>query len=785
MVESGVIEDYTYLWYDVRPHPNFGTVEIRAMDAQTRVEHTLGARRAHPGDGQGARRALRGGQAARPLPVRDARREQVAGRAPRAGGRAGRPAGARRVPRQGARAAALRPAARARRRTSDRPTSSRRSRTSWSNGNGAHRQRVVYEANHDYGEVMRRSSRRRARRRVRGGSASRPRRIDGPWRADPDLFVVCKNCGSEVSPYITECPYCGTRLRKRAPKLERGGERQGAEAPAPAPHVARAACEPGEIPGIRGRAAARTPRSRSSWSSLVCHARLRAPGCGRRRRRAARPDDDGRVVPHGHHAVLLHAAPATRSSRSAPIFLFGWLLERRHGPWAPLLRVLRRRRGRQRPGDRRRRRRHRHAGRQRRRAGAARRPGRCATCSAAAAAIEDDSDLLGALAIAARPGRCCRWPSTSASALAGLGGGLIGVILGSALARPACATRSDPTADRARLARDEPADDARRRSRPRAPAARRRAGRRRSSRRTPAAGAPRARRRPSREGLGVGAVAPRAAGERARRSPSSSSTPSIAGTAAASISAATPLAAASSCRWPSRPKPVTSVSACAPAARACSAARSLSVVMTSTAALHQRGVRQPALDRGRDGARAERLGEHERVAGAAAGVGEHVVRGAPMPVTAIPYLGSGSSIEWPPTIGAPAAAAASAPPRRISRSTSGAERLERVGDEVERGDRRRAHRVDVRQRVGGGDAAERVRVVDDRREEVDGLHDRQVVGELDDAGVVGRVGGRRARAGRSGAGGAATIGRRSAADSLQPHPAPWDREVRGDGHRLL
>jgi carboxylate-amine ligase len=42
MVDSGVIEDYTYLWYDVRPHPNLGTVEVRAMDAQTRVEHTLG-----------------------------------------------------------------------------------------------------------------------------------------------------------------------------------------------------------------------------------------------------------------------------------------------------------------------------------------------------------------------------------------------------------------------------------------------------------------------------------------------------------------------------------------------------------------------------------------------------------------------------------------------------------------------------------------------------------------------------------------------------------------------
>ena len=36
--------------------------------------------------------------------------------------------------------------------------------------------------------------------------------------------MVCKSCGSEVSPYVTECPYCGTRLRKRAPKLERVGD---------------------------------------------------------------------------------------------------------------------------------------------------------------------------------------------------------------------------------------------------------------------------------------------------------------------------------------------------------------------------------------------------------------------------------------------------------------------------------------------------------------------------------------------------------------------------------
>ena len=41
MSACGMIEDYTYLWYDVRPHPRLGTVEIRAMDSQTRVEHAI------------------------------------------------------------------------------------------------------------------------------------------------------------------------------------------------------------------------------------------------------------------------------------------------------------------------------------------------------------------------------------------------------------------------------------------------------------------------------------------------------------------------------------------------------------------------------------------------------------------------------------------------------------------------------------------------------------------------------------------------------------------------
>jgi membrane associated rhomboid family serine protease len=67
----------------------------------------------------------------------------------------------------------------------------------------------------------------------------------------PDLFVICKSCGSEVSPYITECPYCGNRLRKRAPKLDRQGrvaERTSRRPPSPSLGRLRR----NEIPGIRG-----------------------------------------------------------------------------------------------------------------------------------------------------------------------------------------------------------------------------------------------------------------------------------------------------------------------------------------------------------------------------------------------------------------------------------------------------------------------------------------------------------------------------------------------------
>jgi carboxylate-amine ligase len=41
-VTAAGVEDYTYLWWDIRPSPNLGTVEVRSMDAQSRLETVAG-----------------------------------------------------------------------------------------------------------------------------------------------------------------------------------------------------------------------------------------------------------------------------------------------------------------------------------------------------------------------------------------------------------------------------------------------------------------------------------------------------------------------------------------------------------------------------------------------------------------------------------------------------------------------------------------------------------------------------------------------------------------------
>jgi carboxylate-amine ligase len=38
-VRAGCFPDYTHIWWDIRPHPHYGTIEVRICDAQTRVEN--------------------------------------------------------------------------------------------------------------------------------------------------------------------------------------------------------------------------------------------------------------------------------------------------------------------------------------------------------------------------------------------------------------------------------------------------------------------------------------------------------------------------------------------------------------------------------------------------------------------------------------------------------------------------------------------------------------------------------------------------------------------------
>jgi len=244
----------------------------------------------------------------------------------------------------------------------------------------------------------------------------------------PDLFVVCKKCGSEVSPYITECPYCGTRLRKRAPKLERGGIGREPKAPRRRPTLGR--LKPGEIPGIR---AERRPYVTILLvlASIVVTLGARADvwEVDKLLLSSGTTDDYYRTVT----TLFLYGQTGVEVVTLGAIFLFGWLLERRHGPWAPLLVfVLGGAAGNflAIAGD---------------DVGFITAGGNGAALAMLAAwamrdvlgrrrGIEDDSDLLGALAIAAVL-ILLPLASEDMSALAGLGGGIAGVILGVLLSR--------------------------------------------------------------------------------------------------------------------------------------------------------------------------------------------------------------------------------------------------------------------------------------------------------------------------------------------------------------
>ena len=42
IVAAAGVPDYTFLWWDIRPHPNLGTLEVRAMDGQARLDSVIG-----------------------------------------------------------------------------------------------------------------------------------------------------------------------------------------------------------------------------------------------------------------------------------------------------------------------------------------------------------------------------------------------------------------------------------------------------------------------------------------------------------------------------------------------------------------------------------------------------------------------------------------------------------------------------------------------------------------------------------------------------------------------
>jgi membrane associated rhomboid family serine protease len=242
----------------------------------------------------------------------------------------------------------------------------------------------------------------------------------------PDLFVVCRSCGREVSPYITECPYCGSRLRKRAPKLERGGTPKAPRAARKRPSLGR--LKPGEIPGIR---ADRRPYATILLvlGSIVVTILFNAGVLGLEDLAlgAGVTDEYWRTVTtlfvygqNGYEVVVLGA-----------VFLFGWLLERRHGPPATLLVFL--------AGG---------AGGMFAAIGAGDADLALGANSSALAllaawsvrallgrrrGVEDESDMLGVLAIAVV---LVLLPlAADASAVAGVAGGAIGLILGLGLAR--------------------------------------------------------------------------------------------------------------------------------------------------------------------------------------------------------------------------------------------------------------------------------------------------------------------------------------------------------------
>jgi membrane associated rhomboid family serine protease len=156
----------------------------------------------------------------------------------------------------------------------------------------------------------------------------------------PDLFVVCKSCGSEVSPYITECPYCGQRLRKRAPKIERDVSGDAKQPKAPRSAKTRPLPKPEPAPKPRRERVRsggafhgdelRRPNATIALVALSAIGAIVLAVAGR--------VDTALIGPVGDEywryasTVFLYGNGWYQFAAILAIGLFGWRLELRHGP---------------------------------------------------------------------------------------------------------------------------------------------------------------------------------------------------------------------------------------------------------------------------------------------------------------------------------------------------------------------------------------------------------------------------------------------------------------------
>ena len=157
-----------------------------------------------------------------------------------------------------------------------------------------------------------------------------------------DLFVVCKNpeCGAEVSPYVTECPYCGRRMQKRAPKLDKRLQPARRTRRMPSPSLGR--LRPGEIPGIRADSG---PHATGLLIVATCVMWLITRGGYVNASQVVATQPLGSrwwtvfTAPFTYFFAAGHIAGAGvfQFATLFAIAIFGWLLERRHGPLAVLV----------------------------------------------------------------------------------------------------------------------------------------------------------------------------------------------------------------------------------------------------------------------------------------------------------------------------------------------------------------------------------------------------------------------------------------------------------------